>query len=391
MVFNSAASSPNEGGVLAAAIILPLAATVAIGLRLYVRSVKKTTFAWDDWTIFIALFLLWVLSILLYVGAALGSFGGHTAINPATGADVLTDKEFDIVKLLFAYYLVMSLAFGVIKLSVLFLYRRIFIGRTFNRYSLALIFIISLWTLAFFFATAFQCGTNITAWWTSTKTIKQYCVDTNSLELVFAVLDCFFDFMILIIPLPILYSLQLPTSQKIALSGVFLLGLLSTAAALARMAILIINVYDTTLGYRDLLGVDTNAIIWAHVEAGVAVIAATLPTLRPLFLGHSPESLLGSIKSKISLQSVGSKGSKTRKRRSITSDTQELSRITDTERTGSATYDRSQWKGEPEGWNSNVETQVSHNARDADHVPADSIMKQSNISQVVEDHGSHNV
>ena len=45
-------------------------------------------------------------------------------------------------------------------------------------------------------------------------------------------------------------------------------------------------------------------MVWSYVEAGVAVIAACLPTIRPLFDGKSPESLLGSLRSMISLSSL---------------------------------------------------------------------------------------
>ena len=52
------------------------------------------------------------------------------------------------------------------------------------------------------------------------------------------------------------------------------------------------------------MGDITNLVVWGTVEAGAAVIAACLPTLRPLFQGKSPESLMGSIRSKLSLKSI---------------------------------------------------------------------------------------
>lgn len=120
----------------------------------------------------------------------------------------------------------MALAFGVIKLSVIFLYRRLFVGRLFNRYSLALCTLIALWSLSFFFATAFQCGTHIAYWWTSQATIKRFCVDTNALNLGFSISDVITDLMVLAIPLPIIWKLQMSTPQKLGLTSIFLLGLL---------------------------------------------------------------------------------------------------------------------------------------------------------------------
>lgn len=48
----------------------------------------------------------------------------------------------------------------------------------------------------------------------------------------------------------------------------------------------------------------TNIEVWSQVEAGVAVIAACLPTLRTLFLGKSLDTLISSIRSMLSLNSI---------------------------------------------------------------------------------------
>jgi len=51
-------------------------------------------------------------------------------------------------------------------------------------------------------------------------------------------------------------------------------------------------------------------IYWSLVEASLAVVSACLPTIRPLFHGMSPESVIRSIRSRISLHSIHSRGSK---------------------------------------------------------------------------------
>ena len=48
-------TSPTKAGVLAAAIILPCADTIAVGLRFYVRRMKRTRIGGDDWMIAMAL------------------------------------------------------------------------------------------------------------------------------------------------------------------------------------------------------------------------------------------------------------------------------------------------------------------------------------------------
>lgn len=152
-----------------------------------------------------------------------------------TGADIITSHERNAVKvrrsekdatthegnakrhqLEFASYLVMCLTFGMIKLSVLLLYRRLFLGPLFNIYSLIMCGVIALWSLSFVFAFAFQCGTDITAWWTSPATIEAYCDNTSALSVSFVISDVITDVMILTIPLPIVWRLQMSIANKVA-------------------------------------------------------------------------------------------------------------------------------------------------------------------------------
>jgi hypothetical protein len=50
---------------------------------------------------------------------------------------------------------------------------------------------------------------------------------------------------------------------------------------------------------------------WTIPESCMAVVCACLPTLRPLFHGWSPESLIGSVRSAVSLHSSEGRSEKT--------------------------------------------------------------------------------
>lgn len=88
----------------------------------------------------------------------------------------------------------------------------------------------------------------------------------------------------------------------------------STAAATARVVFIYEDLYATTTGARNLRGEETNVMLWGYVEAGVGIIAACLPTLRPLLNSRMPESIVNSVRSKLSLNSIrsnnNSKGSR---------------------------------------------------------------------------------
>lgn len=63
--------------------------------------------------------------------------------------------------------------------------------------------------LSFFFAFAFQFVTNIANCWTSAATIKAYCDNTNAVNLGSVISDVLTDVMILIIPIPVVWKLQM--------------------------------------------------------------------------------------------------------------------------------------------------------------------------------------
>lgn len=116
----------------------------------------------------------------------------------------------------------------MIKLSVVCLYRRLFhISRRFDIYSIALGIILVLWWIAFLFASLFQCGTRLSAAWTGTKEIMKYCgVRPPAVVIAFCGTDLLLDVVVILSPVPIIWSLHINTTRKIQVLGVFALGLL---------------------------------------------------------------------------------------------------------------------------------------------------------------------
>ena len=174
--------------------------------------------------------------------------GGHSVMDPVTGAlkvewndhkavEVRRDKSSKfLVKCVinwltrhqFQYigYIVMAIAFGVIKLSVLLLYRRIFIGSLFHVWSLTICGLIIMWSLSFTLGFGFECGTDASHLWRSTKDSTSHCIDTTSISMAFAVSDLITDLLILAIPIPFVLRLQKSLGERLQICGIFLLGLL---------------------------------------------------------------------------------------------------------------------------------------------------------------------
>ncbi|CAG8956400.1 hypothetical protein HYFRA_00003783 [Hymenoscyphus fraxineus] len=306
-------ASTGPAGTYFVSIFMSFIATLAVGLRFKFRRVRKMKLGGDDWTILCALMLTLAKSIMVIVGTAQHYFGYHTSIDHATGKIIRTGKEVSQVKSNLWGRLLLAIALGFIKVSVLLFYRRVFqVKPWFNTLSKIVAVIVILWSVAFSISGLAHCGTHFSAWWNGN--LVKYCNNTAVENVWFGVTDVVLDLIILAMPIPMIWKLQHVTNrQKIGLSVVFALGLLSTAAAMVRLVITglialsqsptLRNAADTIPGARDLLALNTTNAIWQIVELGAAVTGACLPTLRPLLHGYSPESVVGSIRSALSINS----------------------------------------------------------------------------------------
>ncbi|KAF2108458.1 hypothetical protein BDV96DRAFT_652710 [Lophiotrema nucula] len=111
------------------------------------------------------------------------------------------------------------------------------------------------------------------------------------------------DLVYTVLPIFVVWGLNITRRQKIAISGLIGLGLLATACSIARLVLYetYTNWTDSTYGLSDLQ-------IWTALEQNLGIVAASLPTLRVFFkeLGQSLRSSAGSIFGAITARSRGS-------------------------------------------------------------------------------------
>jgi hypothetical protein len=205
---------------------------------------------------------------------------------------------------LFYLTLVTFPALAFVKVSILCFYRRIFRGKVFSILTTALLAIVVAWGIAFFFAFLFHCHPIHLAW-TGTPGVKKGCFYPIPLYYAHAISDTLLDTAIWSIPIPLVWKLVMPTRQKVAVSGIFLLGAFVLGISIARCVFF----FETGRGQGSGVNpadVTYNAaptLYWTFLESSIAVICACLPTLRILFKDASPQRILRSWASKLSLRS----------------------------------------------------------------------------------------
>ena len=115
---------------------------------------------------------------------------------------------------------------GFSKASILVLYMRIFTQRSFRICAQVMLGIVTVWTISFFFASLLECLP-------ITPLVEPFynnkCVNTIPLWYTGGISDILIDFMILTMPIPMVWKLQLPTKQKIGVLAMFSLGATSVS------------------------------------------------------------------------------------------------------------------------------------------------------------------
>jgi hypothetical protein len=107
------------------------------------------------------------------------------------------------------------------KVSILALFARIFSLRWFKRSILALGIFIVAYSVPQMFGTIFQC-VPIHAKWTPGITPK--CLDYAAMIVACGVINIITDIIMLVLPIPVLWKLQVSQHRKLALTLMFLTG-----------------------------------------------------------------------------------------------------------------------------------------------------------------------
>ncbi|KAI9645957.1 hypothetical protein NHQ30_005394 [Ciborinia camelliae] len=262
----------SQSHIIAANLVVAIAATVAVALRFVSRALIKS-FAADDWLILAALPLGWGMSICTIIAVHYG-LGQHVLSVPP-------ENFVPFIKVYYASELIWACSMGLIKISILLLYVRIFgsmryfrlLAYGFGGFTVA-------WVIMVVFVCAFQCFPVAYQW---DKTIEGgKCINSWLFFTIGSSFDVLVDLALLILPLPAIWKLQLSILQKLSLIAIFCLGsLLIRLVAVAQHK----DVPDPTFT----LGI---VAIWSTAEPCLGIVSTCLPTYKPLitkFFGYQKD------------------------------------------------------------------------------------------------------
>ena len=113
---------------------------------------------------------------------------------------------------------------GVVKVSVVLFYRRIFAIQPFKIASAVVIGIVIAWTVAYTIVMATQCVPARIFWDRFETEYGSDCLEVDQVYKSFALTDLIVDILVLSLPYPFVWMLNMPWKRKIAVVDIFLLG-----------------------------------------------------------------------------------------------------------------------------------------------------------------------
>lgn len=137
-------------------------------------------------------------------------------------AETLPNLEV-ILKLMVAYAIIYTFCIGFIKLSVLCFYIRVFVGERFRLATFATIGLVTVWSLAnvlllFLICRPFAANYDLT--------VQGTCGDRPTAFIAIGAFNIITDILILVLPIPTIWSLRAQRKMKIGLTVIFSFGLM---------------------------------------------------------------------------------------------------------------------------------------------------------------------
>ena len=124
-------------------------------------------------------------------------------------------------KVLYFQELMYNVGVTTLKLSILLFYRRIFPSQKFKYVLYGVAFVFLSWAIVTNFLSIFQCTPIAKSW---NQSLPGKCVNILALFMSQCAQNTSTDLIVLLLPLPLVWNLHVPKSQKYALVGIFSLG-----------------------------------------------------------------------------------------------------------------------------------------------------------------------
>ncbi|KAH9896197.1 hypothetical protein F4778DRAFT_783479 [Xylariomycetidae sp. FL2044] len=268
----------NRGGeVIASCVVFAVMCTTVLILRFASLRIGHRPVNPEDLIMIPAWVLMMGLIANVIFSVKSGAVGRHEAyvLQYEPRALISWAKALFITEILYGILIPME------KTSILLLYLRLFyIHRWFRFVTFGMMAYIWIWGICEALVGTFQC-TPIEYQWN--RQIEGHCFDQLAYFHWHAIPNIIHDVVMLIVPAPVVWKLQITVRQKIALSSVFLIGSIGCLAGFIRFYL-----FWEINAFTDRTWASIQLMSWTLAEPGIIYICACMPSLWPIIIRVVP-------------------------------------------------------------------------------------------------------
>ncbi|KAI0003426.1 hypothetical protein F4779DRAFT_602043 [Xylariaceae sp. FL0662B] len=274
----------NRPGItdLVVETILLFLGFVSIGLRLWARRIQRLQLQLNDWLILFAMLLMttrYGIEVALVVKCGMGF---HIDMVERVGGKDLIPLFSLLLYIMDCFWVTLV---TLVKLSILHFYLQVFRQPVFKRVVYVVMGLCGAFWIGGFFGTALFCIPPSKLWYPDTP---GHCGASSKMYTGCATSDLGIDVIVISLPMPVLWRLQLPTAKKIALTFVFGLGFVIISITAVRIKYMLeIDNNDRTYSISQI------ALLSAIVPL-LGIINASMPIMPPALRRIFNSSLLTS-------------------------------------------------------------------------------------------------
>ncbi|KAH7166157.1 hypothetical protein EDB81DRAFT_277022 [Dactylonectria macrodidyma] len=263
----------EENGIalVGTAIVFLAVSWISVALRTYTRAFLMKGYQADDWLMLVGQLIFTVSCVFILIGVHDG-LGRH---NKAIKNDSEEVNALMWQALATATY-VLDMMF--IKLSIGVFLLRLSAQKVYTWILWVSLAIITVWSCVIFFWDIFQCSPVAKQW--DFRITGGTCVTPDQIIAAaysISVMTILSDWLYALLPIPMLWTVKMTKQAKATVIVILGLGIFASIATLIRLRFLA-DLTDTD----DILFAGTDAMVWTLVEPGVAIVASSLATIRPL-------------------------------------------------------------------------------------------------------------
>ncbi|KAJ5936369.1 hypothetical protein N7454_005004 [Penicillium verhagenii] len=216
--------TPSSGGsaLIGVGVTLSVLQIIFVVARFYTRSLQHTQYGADDYVMLVALTGSIAKAIVYIVLVEVAGLGHHLDdIVYSQQNTSLLRKGFFVLEILDFPLTVTPAKLALLLFFVRLFYMRIFYSRKFQIIPYSIGFLILGLGITVLFETIFQCSPIASGW---NPNIHGTCINQTTFHRAISPINVLTGLMILVLPIPFVWSLHARTGQKLALTGVFLLS-----------------------------------------------------------------------------------------------------------------------------------------------------------------------